>query len=164
LCRFNLLSFKSPEKTEMQQLQPLGDRGRLLSLDLGIKRVGAAVSDEMRISARPLPYLERRSWKRLLSEVIDLIEGFDAQGLVLGLPLMMDGSEGEAAVNVRRLYRNFQASLRVPVFLQDERLTSRAAYDKLRQSGADPRDFQDLIDSEAAVIILEDFIESLSRH
>jgi putative Holliday junction resolvase len=158
------LSFNSPEKTEMQQLQPLGDRGRLLSLDLGIKRVGAAVSDEMRLSARPLPYLERRSWKRLVNEVIDLIERFDAKGLVLGLPLMMDGREGEAALNVRRLYRNFQASLKVPVFLQDERLTSRAAYDNLRQSGVDPRDFQELIDSEAAVIILEDFIESLSHY
>src|SRR5215470_3959440 len=71
--------------------------GRLLALDLGTKRVGVAVSDELRLTVRPLTILDRRSWKNLLREVTKQIESLDVAGLVVGLPLNMDGSEGPAA-------------------------------------------------------------------
>jgi putative Holliday junction resolvase len=120
--------------------------------------VGVAVSDELRITVRPLPLLHRTNWKQLLSAVADLIQHFDAQALVIGLPLNLDGTEGQAAREARRLARNFELSLKIPVHLQDERLTSREAEEVLRTAGRSGDDLHQHLDSEAAVIILRDFI------
>ena len=77
--------------------------GPVLALDLGEKLVGAAISDERLITTNPLPPLLRSNWKKLLQDVRDLLERFDAKTIVVGLPLSMDGSEGDAAKNVHRL-------------------------------------------------------------
>lgn len=138
-----------------------------MALDLGGKRVGLAVSDELQITVRPLKALRRTSWKQLLASVSDTIESFDAQALVIGLPLKLDGSEGEAAAEARRIARNFQLSLRVPVYLHDEKLTTRAADESLRDEGLDDSTRRARLDSTAAAIILNDFIaglEALKAH
>ena len=137
-------------------------RGRLLALDLGEKRVGAAVSDELWITVRPLPFIRRTNWKQLLVAVADLLRDFDAQALVIGLPLNMDGTESVAAIEARRLAGNFELSLKVPVYLQDERLTSREAEEALRIGGRTCDEIRKLSDSEAAAIILRDFIAGFS--
>ena len=136
--------------------------GRLIALDLGAKRVGVAVSDELQITANPLPFIERRSWKDLLRRVASIIDGYDARGLVIGLPLGLDGSESDAAQEARRLAENFRRSLNVPVYLQDERLTTFAADVKLRSEGVRPEEIKNRIDSESAALILRDFIEQKS--
>jgi putative Holliday junction resolvase len=133
-------------------------RGRLLALDLGAKRVGVAVSDELRLTVRPLPALRRSNWKKLLREIIELREQFDARGVVLGLPLRLDGTEGDAAAAARRTARNLELSLGVPIFLQDERLTSRAAETELRAAGLRPDEVKTQVDSTAAVLILNDYL------
>jgi len=135
-----------------------GPAGRLLALDLGEKRVGVAVCDELRLTVRPLPFLRRTNWKQLLGAVADLLQRFDARALVIGLPLNLEGTEGEAAVQARRLARNFELSLHVPVFLQDERLTSREAEASLRAEGHSDESLREQIDSEAAAIILRDYL------
>lgn len=132
--------------------------GRLLALDMGEKRVGVAISDELWITVRPLPFLRRTNWKQLLSAVADLRLHFDAQALVIGLPLNLDGTEGNASTEARRLARNFELSLKVPVYLQDERLTSREAEESLRAAGRTKDDIPKYVDSESAAIILRDFI------
>ena len=132
--------------------------GRVLALDLGTRRVGVAVSDELRVTARTLPALRRTSWKQLLRAVAELRERFDAQRLVIGLPLRLDGTEGDAASEARRLARNFELSLGVPVSLQDERLTSRDAEESLRAAGLAAREIKERVDSEAALYILRDYI------
>jgi putative Holliday junction resolvase len=132
--------------------------GRLLALDLGERRVGVAVCDEMRISVRALPAIQRSSWKKLVSAVARLAEDFDAAGLVVGLPLRLDGAGGDAAREARRLAGNFELSLRLPVHLQDERLTSRAAEELLRDAKLTDAERAARIDSEAAATILRDFI------
>ena len=136
------------------------ESGRLLALDLGARRVGLAVCDELRLTVRPLPPLRRTGWKRLLKEVAALVREFDARGLVIGLPLRLDGSEGEAAQDVRRLAGNFARSLEVPVHLQDERLTSRAAEEALRGGGYRGKELTARVDGEAAAIILRDFLSN----
>lgn len=133
-------------------------QGRVLALDLGEKRVGVAISDELRITVRPLPLLHRTSWKHLLGAVANLLQSFDAQALVIGLPLNLDGTEGLAAKEAMRLARNFELSLKVPVHLQDERLTSREAEESLRIAGHSGADLRRYVDSESAAIILRDFI------
>jgi len=133
--------------------------GRVLALDIGTKRVGIAVCDELQITVRPLPVIKRQSWKELLKRIVSLIKEFDAVALVLGLPYNFDGSESEMSREARRLARNFSLSLAIPVFLQDERLTSRSAEQRLYDKGFNPMQIRERIDSEAATIILSDFLE-----
>jgi putative Holliday junction resolvase len=148
---------KAKKDADQSDSQPK-PAGRLLALDLGEKRVGVAVSDELRITVRPLPFLRRTSWKQLLGAVADLLQRFDAQALVIGLPLNFDGTEGQAAKEARRLARNFQLSLEIPIYLQDERLTSKEAEQALRADGKSLDAIQRQSDSESAAIILRNFI------
>ena len=134
--------------------------GRLLALDLGAKRVGVAVSDELRITVSPLPAIERRSWKDLLRWVARIVEGYEARGLVIGLPLSLDGGEGSAAQEVRYVAEKFRLSLIIPVYLQDERLTTVAAASDLRSAFRSEDEVAAEVDSAAAALILRDFIVS----
>lgn len=137
--------------------------GRLLALDLGARRVGLAVSDELRITVRPLPTLQRTNWKRFVRDVSALCQRFDARGLIVGLPLRLDGMEGDAAREAKRVAHNLELSLGIPVYLQDERLTTHAAIQNLRAAGVPEKLIPEQVDSEAATIILRDFISSLAE-
>jgi putative Holliday junction resolvase len=137
-------------------------QGRVLAIDIGAKRVGVAVSDEMRLSVRPLPTIQRTSWKRLLNSLARLCKTFDVRMIVLGLPLRLDGQEGDAALEVRRVARNLELSLKLPLFLQDERFTSKIAEDSLRQQGFQGVEISQRIDGEAASIILSDYLAGRS--
>jgi len=131
-----------------------------MALDIGAKRIGVAVCDELRIAVRPLAPIQRRSWKRLLQEVGRLMDELEARTLVIGLPLRLDGSEGDAAADVRQLAEKFGQSLSIPVYLQDERLTTFSARDNLQAEGRNVKEITERIDSEAAAIILRDFINN----
>ena len=153
-----------PEITPTPATNVPDSAGRLLALDLGARRVGVAVSDELRITVNPLPTIERRSWKDLLRRVASVIESYDARGLVIGLPLSLSGAEGSAAQEARATAEKFQRSLRVPVYLQDERLTTFAATAELRGAGRSRQEIAAQVDSEAAKVILRDFIAQDSHH
>jgi len=132
--------------------------GRIIALDPGTKFIGVAVSDELQLISTPLKTIERRSWKKTLVDVKDIIEQFDAVSLVVGLPLNTDGTESEMSREARGMARNFSLSLDIPVYLQDERVTSYEARRRLWERGIAPNDTKRLVDSEAAAIILSDFI------
>jgi len=134
--------------------------GAVLALDLGQKLVGAAVSDEMLITIKRLDPIKRSNWKQLLRDVTNLIHRFDAQTLVIGLPLSLDGTTGTAAESARHIATNFARSLQVPVYLQDERLTSLEARESLLSQGFKSGEIPALIDGEAAAVILRDFLNS----
>jgi putative Holliday junction resolvase len=136
----------------------LSIEGPILALDLGQKLVGAAISDERLVTTRRLPPLKRSNWKKLLLDVRHLIEGFDARTVVVGLPLRLDGTAGDAAEDVRRLATNLAKSIALPVYLQDERLTSVAATENLKAEGVRPEEIPGLVDGEAAAMILRDFL------
>ena len=137
--------------------------GRLLALDLGTRRVGVAVCDEWRVTASPLHALPRGSWKNLVRAVAELVERFDAKGVVVGLPLRLDGTEGDAALEARRLSRNLSLTLRLPVHAQDERLTSREAESVLRETRTPEREVASKVDSASAALILQDFISRVEQ-
>jgi len=134
--------------------------GPILALDPGEKLVGAAVSDENLITIKRLPPLKRSNWKRLLQDVLSLIEGFDVKTIVIGLPLSLDGTQGEAAQKVQRLAQNLARSVSLSVFLQDERLTSFEAMENLKAEGKRREEIPALIDGEAAALILRDFLRT----
>ncbi|MGI9065671.1 MAG: Holliday junction resolvase RuvX [Pyrinomonadaceae bacterium] len=133
-------------------------RAPIVAIDLGEKRVGIAVSDALSISITRLDAIPRTNWKRLLRDVANLIQRFDAQTVVIGLPLRLNGSSGDSALEVRRVADNFARSLQVPVYLQDERLSSVEAEQNLRMEGHMPDQVSALVDSEAAAVILRDFL------
>ena len=134
--------------------------GPVLALDLGEKLVGAAVSDERLVTTKRLQPLKRSNWKKLLQDLRQLLERFDAQTIVVGLPLRMDATEGDAAKNVRRLALNLAKSVSQPVYLQDERLTSLAATENLKAEGVSDAEIPSLVDGEAAALILRDFLSA----
>jgi len=112
------------------------------------------------MTAKALDFIQRRSWKDLLSRVAAVIETYDARGLVIGLPLSLDGSEGAAATEAKRIAENFRRSVSVPVFLQDERLTTFAARSEMQTAGLKSEEMEDRIDGESAAVILRDFMSA----
>ena len=150
---------ETTNQTEFTDVFRVPPGGRLLALDLGTKRIGVAVSDEMQLTTRAVCIIERRSWKKVLKQIISFLDEFDAVGLVLGLPYNSDGSESEMSREARRLAKNFARSLNVPVFLQDERVSSYDARGRLWKLGLSEEKVRQRVDSEAAAIILGDFLE-----
>jgi putative Holliday junction resolvase len=134
--------------------------GPILALDPGEKLVGTAVSDEKLITFKRLPPLKRSNWKKLLQDLLALIERFDVRTIVIGLPLSLDGTAGEAAVKVQRLAQNLARSVSLPVYLQDGRLTSFEAMENLKAEGKRREEIPALIDGEAAALILRDFLRT----
>lgn len=133
-------------------------KGRILAVDLGTKRVGVAVSDELQMTVRGVSVLTLTNLEKLFADVKYLCDDFDAVALVIGLPLNFDGTESAGATKARQIAASFAEKLEIPVFLQDERLTSRAAEETLRNQGYDWREIKKLVDKEAAAIILHDFL------
>lgn len=138
--------------------------GRIIALDLGTKRIGVAVCDKLQITTRPLLKIERKSWKKLLVQIKDILAEYDAVALVLGLPYNFDGTESEMSAEARKLARNFSMSLEIPVFLQDERATSYEAKGRLWDRGANFKEMLAQVDAESAAIILGDFLDRTSNN
>jgi putative Holliday junction resolvase len=133
--------------------------GRLICIDPGTKRIGVAISDDLQITTRGLDVLTRSSWKKFLQAIKNIVSDFDAKAVIIGLPLESDGSESEMSAYARDIARKFSLSLGVPVFLQDERVSSYEAKGRLWAAGRSLEETRKLVDSEAAAIILSDFIE-----
>ncbi len=133
--------------------------GRIMAVDPGMKRCGVAISDELRIITRPLAMIKRTSWKKLLSNIKQIVSEYDAKALVIGLPLESDGSESQMSAEARRLARKFSLSLDIPIYLQDERVTTYEAKSRLWQQGLTIAETKMLADSTAASIILADFLD-----
>ena len=132
--------------------------GRIVGLDPGTKRIGVAVCDEHRVVARPLPAIQRTSWKKLLLQIQDTLAEFDAVALVVGLPYNFDGTESDMTAEARDMARKFSLSLGIPVYLQDERATTYEARGRLWKAGLEGEEMRRILDSEAASIILTDFL------
>ncbi len=136
---------------------------RVMALDYGTKATGVAVSDELRLTARPLTTLRRQKLPKLsdaqvAARVVELVAEYEIGLLLVGLPLNMDGTSGAAVAKVERFVAQLKASTDVPIQMMDERLTSRAADERLRAQGADARERKAKSDEYAALILLEDFL------
>lgn len=151
------------KESDISEIAKIPPRGRILALDPGTKKIGVAISDETRLLARPLPRITRRSWKKLLAEVKAVIAEFDAAALVIGLPYNFDGGESEMSAEARAMAAKFALSLDIPVFLRDERVSSYEARGRLWKQGVGEKESRLLVDSEAAAIILEDFLAEIKR-
>ena len=134
---------------------------RVLALDLGSKRIGVAVSDDAGTVATPIATLERtRDRARLHREVAELVAEWEAELLLVGLPIALDGTRGPAAEGVLAERDELAAVVGVPVEVHDERLTTRIADRALRERGdLDARARKRLVDQTAAAVILQDWLD-----
>ncbi len=132
--------------------------GRIVAIDPGTKFVGLAVSDETQLIASPVKTLARTSWKKLLSDIKQIVSDFDAVAVVVGLPLGFEGERIEMTDEAESMGRKLALSLNIPVSMQDERVTTYEARKRLWDRGVKPEDTKSDVDSEAAAIILSDFL------
>lgn len=134
--------------------------GRILALDLGKKRIGMAVSDELGITAQGLPTLERRNKRADFAALATVIRENNIGQIVLGLPLRMSGEEGTQAEWVRTFADELERQVGLPVDLRDERWTSKQAERVLMGSGVRHENRKPAIDRLSAVILLQDYLDS----
>jgi putative holliday junction resolvase len=138
----------------------------ILSLDYGLKRIGVAVTDALGYSAQPMPVILNESREIVLSRIADLVESHRIDVVLLGLPLNMNDTEGPMAEKVRA----FMAALeeRLPedkeFLLRDERLTSWTAEQEEFAKGRLPWKDKGKIDTRAAMILLEDYLNEGDPH
>jgi putative holliday junction resolvase len=138
---------------------------RILAIDYGSTRIGLAVSDPTGTLARPLPFLPAKPDAKLAQEIVALAKKEDAHLLLLGLPRNMDGTSGEAAQLVKAFATELEKALgTVPLKLIDERLSTVQASRQLQQSGKNTRKQRELIDSEAACVLLQGYLDSQQRY
>ena len=137
-------------------------KGRLLGVDFGTVRVGLAVSDADRIIASPLETLKRRDANADAEHFNRLIRAEQIVGLVVGLPLHTGGEEGIKAREARAFGQWLGEATGLPVDFWDERCTTAAAEDSLREAGLSHRKRKDRRDRVAAQIILQSYLDSRS--
>lgn len=135
---------------------------KILCLDVGEKRVGIAVSDLLGLTAQPLYTLKRKNTKDAIKEICDIIQRDRIKKVVIGLPKNMDGSEGFQAEATRKFAKNIEDILEVEIIFWDERLTSALAKRSLSHMKIGKAKEKNLIDTAAAVHILQSYIDRIS--
>ena len=137
---------------------------RILALDVGEKRIGVAVSDELGFAAHAVETIERKSRPVVPSRIEDLVREYGAEKIVVGLPRNMNGSLGGQAEAVLEFIKAVQERLpAIPVLPWDERLTTRAAERVLIEADLTRNKRKKKIDQVAAVFILQGYLDSLPR-
>jgi putative Holliday junction resolvase len=137
---------------------------RILGIDYGRRRIGLAVSDEAEFLARPLdPYQRTHSLRKDLEYLARLAREFEASTIVVGLPLNMDGSKGEMAVEVEEFASQLQELVKIDIVVSDERLTSAEAERVLLEGDVKRKDRKRLRDGLAATLILQGYLDSQSH-
>lgn len=144
-------------------LTALPPTGKLLGLDLGTKTIGVAISDGMRYSATPLETIKRLKFTQDAIRLQELIAENEAVGIVLGLPLNMDGSEGPRVQSTRAFARNLAARITIPIVFWDERLSTSAVTRTLIEADVRRDKRREVVDKLAASYILQGALERLRR-
>lgn len=148
--------------TELDRLG-LAEGTRLLGLDLGERTIGLALSDRLLTVATPMETLKRGKFTADAAQLDIIISEQGVGGLVVGLPLNMDGSDGPSAQSARAFARNWAGRSDVPVVLWDERLSTRAVTRTLLDADASRKRRGEVVDRMAAAYILQGALERL-RH
>lgn len=144
-------------------LAALPASGKLLGLDLGTKTIGVAISDGVRYSATPLETITRTKFTKDAERLVALITENQAVGIVLGLPLNMDGSEGPRAQSARAFARNLAQKIAIPIVFWDERLSTAAVTRMMIDADVRRDKRAEVVDKLAASYILQGALERLRR-
>lgn len=136
---------------------------RVMAVDYGSKAIGVAISDELRLTARPLTTIrrEKRKYAQVIERIGALITEHEIGTLVVGLPLNMDGTRGPAVARVESFIEDLRRSISIPIVTIDERLTSYEADQVMREMGMNEHERRARSDEYAATIILQDYLDGL---
>jgi putative Holliday junction resolvase len=138
-------------------------KGRVLALDLGEKRIGVAVSDATRTIATALSVIQRTSRAADFAAIGRFLAEQRANLLVVGLPIMLDGTEGEKAAWVRDYAADLGQHVHAPIVFTDEAFTTVQAENSLRARGQKGRKIRQNVDAVAATLILQAYLDGVSR-
>lgn len=136
---------------------------RIMGLDFGSKTVGVAVSDELGLTATGIEIVRRDSPNKLrktLARIEALINEYNVDKIVLGYPVMLDGSEGERVEKTKEFAIMLHRRTNLEIIFQDERLTTVEAYEIMDLAGIKREDRYKYVDQVAAQVILEDYLNS----
>ena len=134
---------------------------RILGLDYGSKTVGVAMTDALGMTVQPYKTIQRERESKLrqtLSEIAEIVEQYQIEKIVMGLPLNMDDTEGDRAAKTRDFAAKLKLRVAVPIEFTDERLTTMEAEEILDQSGIPRSEQKKVIDQVAAQLILEQYL------
>ena len=134
--------------------------GRILALDVGKKRIGLALSDEMRITGLPYGMLESQTQDQILNSLAEIIQKENVTLIVMGLPKRLDGSAGDMAQEVKALASLVRDRFQMKVRLWDERFSTHAAQRALLEGDVSRKKRKQVIDQTAAAWILQGFLDS----
>jgi len=137
------------------------NKTRLIGLDLGSKRIGVSICDEMQSIATPFKTLNKINTHKIVQDIKVIIQENDIGGIVIGNPINMDGSLGPSAQSVSDIAKNISKSINVPVCLWDERLSTVGAFNLSRQLDVNVSKRVKNIDQNAAAFILQGAIDYL---
>jgi putative Holliday junction resolvase len=132
---------------------------RALGIDVGKVRVGVAVTDELGLLAHPRAHLDGRDPRRAIGALAELAVAERVELFVVGLPRSLGGDEGPAARRARRFGRALGQRTGLPVEFYDEWLSTREARGRLRDQGLDDRAARERIDSAAAAVVLQSWLD-----
>ena len=145
----------------LKTAMPVGKR--LIGLDLGEKTIGMALSDTLLTIATPLETRKRGKFSDDAAAIEAVMKKQGAAGLVVGLPLNMDGSDGPSAQSARAFARNIERRENVPILLWDERLSTAAVTRTLLDADASRRRRAEVVDKMAAAYILQGVLDAMRR-
>ena len=132
---------------------------RIMALDIGEKRIGIAISDPQEHVASPLVVLDAVQVERGEKPFTRLLEDWEPELFLCGLPLTLNGEEGPQALRVRKVAQAISARFHIPIEFTDERLSSREAKRILREEGLDERSMRGKIDMIAASVFLQAWLD-----
>lgn len=135
---------------------------RILALDHGTKRIGVAVSDELKLLAQPLEFIAAEPYDGFIERLRQILREKEVELILLGLPRNMDGSYGPAALKVREFAAVLGGAVTVPIKLWDERLTSVQANRFLIQGNVRRADRKEKVDKMAAAFLLQSYLDGLA--
>ncbi|HEY9509252.1 MAG TPA: Holliday junction resolvase RuvX [Verrucomicrobiae bacterium] len=135
---------------------------RILALDHGTRRVGVAISDELKMIAQPLEYIPAEPFGDFLVRLKQILREKEVELILLGMPRNMDGSYGPAALKVQEFAAVLKDNTAIPIKLWDERLTSAQAQRFLIQGNVRREQRKEKVDKTAAAILLQSYLDSLA--
>ena len=134
--------------------------GRILALDMGTKRIGIAVSDELELTAQGVDVLTRAGRSKDFARMREIIENYSPYLLIVGMPLNMDGTSGESARQALAFADSLKDKFGIPVETWDERLTTVSSERILLEADISRQKRKKVIDKVAAILILQSFMDS----
>ncbi len=134
--------------------------GKILALDIGEKRIGVAISDELLFLAHPLTTLQWNGFKTFYAELEHLINEHNISELLIGVPYTLNGNISRKTSDILNIIKKLKNRISIPIMEWDESLSTKQAHGILHRVGKKPSKQKQKIDQIAAVIILQEYLDS----